>query len=113
MGTELEEVKKLGKNIEELRNEKQETEEVVLEFLKEHEGQGFTGQELANRLGVDRRHIRSQLPPSNPFKKWRIDEERDGLETYYHAERINKWARPIIVTFLGVVAGLIIGAILL
>lgn len=102
----------MGKNIEELRNEKQETEEVVLEFLKEHEGQGFTGQELANRLGVDRRHIRSQLPPLNPFRKWRIDKEYNGLETYYHAERVNKWARPIIVAILGIVTGLILSTIL-
>jgi len=85
------------KDIEEIKDKQKETDKKVLEFLKKHRGQGFTKEEIAQEIGVNKEDISTQLTADfDPFKKWKISSEYSGYKQYYYAKRVNNIIRPLL-----------------
>jgi len=84
------------KDIEEIKDKQKEVNKKVLEFLKQHRGQGFTREEIAQKTGVNKGDVSSESYFCSPLKKWKIGFEYNEHKKYYYAERIHKVIRPLI-----------------
>ena len=91
------------KDIEEIKDKQKEVDKKVLEFLKQHRGQGFTREEIAQETGVNKKDVSYEwFADISPLRKWKISREFEEHKPYYYAERVNKFIRPLISgCFLG------------